>query len=134
MSQVADLTREFILASGAITGYESAPFRDDAAAPFKNKNSKILQSDSSSAGADINVSEDVITLYLITPCNPTPAQVKACMTDAESVKKLILRNLGGYGGKIFNFALISGVDGPYFDSQGRKGYGLTVRALSNSLC
>lgn len=134
MSQIADLTREFVLASGVISGYQSAAFRDDAQNPFKVASNKILLSMNASAGADDIVSSDSITLYLITAQNPTGAQIKACSEDAEAVKRLFLTNRGGYNGKIYNFAVISGVDGPYFDSQGRKGYGVVVQALSNSLC
>lgn len=134
MSQIADLTREFVLASGVITDYQTAAFRDDAQSPFNNSSAKILLSMTSSAGADDLISNDSITLYLFTKQNPTGAQIKSCSDDAEAVKRLFLTNRGGYNGKIFNFAVISGVDGPYFDSQGRKGYGVVVQALSNSLC
>lgn len=134
MSQIADLTREFVLSSGVITGYQTAAFRDDAQNPFKTSTNKILLSLNSSMGADDLIANDSVTLYLITAINPTSLQIKTCMEDAEKVKKLFLANKGGYDGKIFNFTVISGVDGPYFDSQGRKGYGLVVQASSNSLC
>lgn len=134
MSQIADLTREFVLASGVITGYQTAAFRDDAQSPFNNSSNKILLSMTSSLGADDLIASDSITLYLITKQNPTSAQVKACSDDAEAVKRLFLASKDGYNGKIFNFTVISGVDGPYFDSQGRKGYGIVVQASSNSLC
>lgn len=134
MSQIADLTREFVLASGVITAYLPSAFRDDAQSPFNNASAKILLSMTSSMGADDLIANDSITLYLITKQNPTGAQIKACSDDAEAVKRLFLANKGGYNGKIFNFTVISGVDGPYFDSQGRKGYGIVVQASSNSLC
>lgn len=134
MSQVADLTREFVLNSGVITGYQQAAFRDDAKTPFSSSNSKILQSMGNSLGADDLISSDSITLYFYTQQNPSTTQIKECRDDAEAVKKHFLTNRGGYDGKIFNFAVISGVDGPYFDGQGRKAYGLVVQALSNSLC
>lgn len=134
MSQIADLTREFILNSGVITGYQQAAFRDDAKTPFSASGSKILQSMSNALGADDIVSSDSVTLYFYTQKNPTGQQIKDCLNDAEAVKKHFLVNRGGYNGKIFNFAVISGVDGPYFDGQGRKAYGLVVQALSNSLC
>lgn len=134
MSQIADLTREFVLASGVITGYQTAAFRDDAQSPFSNPSAQILLSMTSSAGADDLIANDSVTLYLITKQNPTGAQIKACSDDAEAVKRLFLTTKDGYNGKIFNFTVISGVDGPYFDSQGRKSYGIVVQASSNSLC
>lgn len=134
MSQIADLTREFVLASGVITGYLPSAFRDDAKSPFNNSNAKILLSMTSSMGADDLISNDSVTLYLITKQNPTGAQIKSCMEDAEAVKKLFLANKGGHNGKIFNFTVTSGVDGPYYDSQGRKYHGIVVQASSNSLC
>lgn len=134
MSQIADLTREFVLASGVITGYLPSAFRDDAQSPFNNSSAKILLTINSAMGADDLIANDSITLYLMTKQNPTSAQIKACMDDAEAVKKLFLTNKGGHNGKIFNFTVISGVDGPYSDSQGRKGYGIVAQASSNSLC
>ena len=134
MAAIADLVRDFILTSGEITGYQPAAFRDDAMTPFKTLSAKILQSMTSSQGADDLISNDAVTLYFYTQANPTGAQIKTCMEDAEKVKKYLLRNKSGNDGKIFNFTVISGVDGPYFDGQGRKAYGLVVRVSSNSLC
>lgn len=134
MSLIADLTREFVLTSGVIIGYQTAAFRDDAQNPFKTATNKILLSVASGGATDDLTGDASITLYVMTPVNPTGAQILACATDADKVQNLFAANKGGYNGKIFGFTVISGVTGPYFDSQGRKAYGITVNAYTNTLC
>jgi hypothetical protein len=131
---IPDLLREYILSANVITGYASAAFRDDAQTPFKNVTQKILLTVNSSGSADDLISSDSVTVYLMTKANPSGGDILNCANDTEKVKRLILRNKTGYNGNIFNFSVLSGVDGPYFDSQGRKAYGLIISVSSNSLC
>lgn len=130
MTMTADTIRQHILDSSGITGYSSAPFRDDAAFPFNDLTKKILLTMGDGGPADQYVSQDGCKIILFTKGNAGAADIKQCRDDCETVRQFLIANYKT--GSAFGIQLIAGIGGPYFDGQNRKAYSLDIRILSNT--